>query len=303
LPAPFHDGTASLEEGAAILQAAHANLSGDVGAAMKAARRALVQNPDDSTPGRAVASVHLGMAAYYASELTAAETAFDQVLRSRPGDEWASVIVTALGNLAAVQLDGGKLVRAEETAAEAERAIDGFGVHEAPFTCRFWLARGKLLERRGEVADAEAAYERAVALARRITSRLVVAHGLLALAMLKRRRGAYGEARALARQAREVLAVCPDPGMLGKLLVQTERALQLAPAGDAETTLPVEADLSAMELAVLRLLGSELSQREIAAELYISLNTVKAHTRSIFRKLGVSSRDEAVARGRARTLL
>ena len=46
------------------------------------------------------------------------------------------------------------------------------------------------------------------------------------------------------------------------------------------------------------LLASQLSQREIGSELYVSFNTVKAHTRSIFRKLGASNRAEAVARGR-----
>src|ERR671930_1021951 len=52
------------------------------------------------------------------------------------------------------------------------------------------------------------------------------------------------------------------------------------------------------ELAVLRLLASKLSQREIAGELYVSFNTVKTHTRAIFRKLGAASRAEAVARAR-----
>jgi LuxR family transcriptional regulator, maltose regulon positive regulatory protein len=62
-------------------------------------------------------------------------------------------------------------------------------------------------------------------------------------------------------------------------------------------------ELSERELTVLRLLPSALSQREIGNELYVSLNTVKTHTRSIFRKLGVSTRDEAVARARQAGLL
>jgi LuxR family maltose regulon positive regulatory protein len=48
---------------------------------------------------------------------------------------------------------------------------------------------------------------------------------------------------------------------------------------------------------------SDLSQREIGAELYVSLNTVKGHVRSIFGKLAVSSRADAVARGRELDLL
>jgi LuxR family maltose regulon positive regulatory protein len=48
------------------------------------------------------------------------------------------------------------------------------------------------------------------------------------------------------------------------------------------------------ELEILRQLRSPRSQRAIADELSISINTVKTHTSSIYRKLGVSSRDEAV---------
>ena len=54
--------------------------------------------------------------------------------------------------------------------------------------------------------------------------------------------------------------------------------------------------LSDAELGVLRLLRTELSQREIGAELFVSVNTVKSHTRSIYRKLGVATREEAVRR-------
>jgi LuxR family maltose regulon positive regulatory protein len=49
---------------------------------------------------------------------------------------------------------------------------------------------------------------------------------------------------------------------------------------------------------VLRLLGGTLSRREIGRELGISTDTVKSHVRAIYRKLGVSSRSEAVERAR-----
>jgi DNA-binding CsgD family transcriptional regulator len=293
--APLPDGNASVEEGAAILEAARANLSGDVGAAIAAARRALAEIGDAASPSRAIANVHLGMAAYYAGDLATAEAAFAGVLRRPAGEAWASVLVTALGNLAAVRLDAGDLAAAEQTAAETERVIGELGVHEAPFTCRAELARGKLLERRGDAAGARTAYERAVGLARRVDSHLVVAHGLLALAALDRRRGAHGNARGHAREARRVLSACRDPGVLGDLLARIDRSLQLAPP---EARAAADAELSERELTILRLLASELSQREIGSELFISLNTVKAHTRSIFRKLGVSTRADAVTRGR-----
>ena len=61
---------------------------------------------------------------------------------------------------------------------------------------------------------------------------------------------------------------------------------------------PAPEALTDAEVAVLRLLRSDLSQREIGAELYISLNTIKSHARSIYRKLGVATREEAVKRAR-----
>jgi DNA-binding CsgD family transcriptional regulator len=56
---------------------------------------------------------------------------------------------------------------------------------------------------------------------------------------------------------------------------------------------------SEAELAVLRLLASDLSAREIGAKLFLSPNTVRSHMRRIYRKLGVNSRAEAVARADA----
>ena len=47
---------------------------------------------------------------------------------------------------------------------------------------------------------------------------------------------------------------------------------------------------------MLRLLRSGLTEREIGRELYLSFNTVHSHVKAVYRKLGVSSRAEAVAR-------
>jgi LuxR family maltose regulon positive regulatory protein len=47
---------------------------------------------------------------------------------------------------------------------------------------------------------------------------------------------------------------------------------------------------------VLRLLRGPLSRREIAAELHLSVNTVKGYTAAVYRKLGVDSRVDAIAR-------
>ena len=61
--------------------------------------------------------------------------------------------------------------------------------------------------------------------------------------------------------------------------------------------------LTASELAVLRLLRSHMTNQEIADALYLSVNTVKTHLRAVYHKLGVSSRREAVDRGRRLRML
>jgi len=66
---------------------------------------------------------------------------------------------------------------------------------------------------------------------------------------------------------------------------------------------PLIEPLSERELEVLQLLAKGLTNPEIAARLYLSLNTVKVHTRNIYGKLGAHNRTQAVARARALGIL
>ena len=63
--------------------------------------------------------------------------------------------------------------------------------------------------------------------------------------------------------------------------------------GEAHDDVPIVEPLSMQEKRVLRLLSAGLSNPEIASELIVSINTVKTQVKSIYRKLNVSSRDEA----------
>jgi LuxR family maltose regulon positive regulatory protein len=98
-----------------------------------------------------------------------------------------------------------------------------------------------------------------------------------------------------------VIETCADPGILVRRLKQVEHPS--IPPGDANRTVVRGEALSNAELAVLRLLRSELSQREISGELQLSFNTIKTHARNIYRKLGVTNRAEAVDRARRLRLI
>lgn len=87
----------------------------------------------------------------------------------------------------------------------------------------------------------------------------------------------------------------------------TGRLLAAFPEFDAElpahSTGKLVEPLSGREVEVLRLIAMGHSNREIAAELHISLNTVKAHCSNIYAKLGVNSRTKAAAKAEALGIL
>jgi LuxR family maltose regulon positive regulatory protein len=93
-------------------------------------------------------------------------------------------------------------------------------------------------------------------------------------------------------EADTILDRLPDPGNL------RERSARLRDLLDAPMRRTPEfgQQLSVREIAVLRLAAAGLGQRQIAEQLFISYNTVKSHLASSYRKLGVTTRDEAVAR-------
>jgi LuxR family maltose regulon positive regulatory protein len=110
--------------------------------------------------------------------------------------------------------------------------------------------------------------------------RLYLDEGAPMLALL--RHAADGDDEAVRAQARRLLGGAPT-------------------AADPPGTLPDP--LSHRERQVLRLLDSELTGPEIARELYVTVNTLRTHTKRIFTKLDVTTRAAAVRRARERGLL
>jgi ATP/maltotriose-dependent transcriptional regulator MalT len=96
------------------------------------------------------------------------------------------------------------------------------------------------------------------------------------------------------------LAIESSDRALGRIAALACQELAQAPT-PAEIA-PIE-QLTARELAVLRMLPLRLSNREMAAQMYISVNTLKTHVRAIYRKLDVPHRSAAVRRAKALELV
>jgi LuxR family maltose regulon positive regulatory protein len=122
---------------------------------------------------------------------------------------------------------------------------------------------------------------------------------LLVLAEVRARRGNMPQARKALGAAGREIKTFDDPGQLPKQAARVRRRFRVASVVDAAHTEP----LSPAELVVLRLLATDLSQRGIGRRLFLSVNTIKTHTRNIYRKLAVASRQDAVVRGHALELI
>jgi ATP/maltotriose-dependent transcriptional regulator MalT len=280
-------------------------LRGDIDGTIAAARRALTAAPAPSAEpvSRFGPQLLLGIALWWSGQATEGKTVLEAATSTAEAAELAAGTIFTLGLRAAIELDEGNAPQAEELAGEAAALTDRAELEEHPFTAMAHLVRGAVHGRRGQLSEAKEMIERGIQLAERVRSWFMTAYGLLALAEIRHRENDAAAARRLLARARGVLETLPDPGPGLSRLEQTEKALRLRAARRREAARAPFWELSERELVVLRLLASRLSQREIAAELYVSFNTVKSHTRSIFRKLGVGSRAEAVDRAREHGLL
>jgi LuxR family transcriptional regulator, maltose regulon positive regulatory protein len=98
-------------------------------------------------------------------------------------------------------------------------------------------------------------------------------------------------ARVVLRQAREILRRRPDLGILPKEVEELWSKLDRSRGGTVGV-----ASLTTAELRLLPLLPTHLTYTEIGERLYVSQHTVKSQAMSVYRKLGVSSRSQAVQR-------
>jgi LuxR family maltose regulon positive regulatory protein len=107
-------------------------------------------------------------------------------------------------------------------------------------------------------------------------------------------RGDRAAARVALDRAREIVVEEPVAASAVERLEQAELRIGRRALEEATHAGVLLEDLTDRELAILRTLPGSASQREIGAALYLSINTIKAYNKNLYRKLGVSSRQEAV---------
>ncbi len=278
---PLPDGFASLESSLSVLFATFG--WGDVSAILEhGARSAALEGPE--SPWRPVVSWALGWAHYVTGDLDEAERWLTETtVLGPPADQWI-VAVAAIADLSLIAGMRGNRAEQMRFANEAVAMARATGLLDAMEEGEVHTAMGVAMIADGRLAEALGELERGVFLRRLWGQPLDLVDSLIALAQALAAVGDRDRAEETFTEAEALVAGCADAGALPERIA----AARAAAAGE----------LSERELTVLRLLGSGLSEREIGLELYLSFNTVHSHVKSIYRKLGVSSRAEAVARAR-----
>ena len=198
--------------------------------------------------------------------------------RAGPADSAEAAVVLAHAWLAAKDVEKARRALAPALAA---RGTAPDRVH-----LQAWLADARLSYDSGDRARAQRSLASALRLAGRDQLRLplLIERGWIGPVLQ--------HAPAVAHAHRDLLATAPS----------TDQRLTAAAVPGQAATLVVE-PLTKREREVLRNVSAMLNTAEIASQMYISVNTVKSHLKSVYRKLGAAHRGEAVRRARQLELI
>lgn len=297
-PAPH--GWSSLAGSAAALRAMFGDRSSsDLHGANVHARRAVDLEQDPAFPGYSVARLALGLSFVGLDALdealphlteawercdVAGMPAFTRLaiagvlcttLISRHRNEEARRVITA----------------ASPMAHQIEAAL---GEAAGPAIGALRYAEARLLMEENPGAEATERLSRAVDMVRLAGHPSQTVRALTMLGNVSLDSGDVEAARNALAEAREIVSSEPVFPAVLAYLEEANNRLGRAAVGTARRQRQLAEDLTDRELSILRSLQGPLNQREIARELYLSINTVKGYTKSLYRKLGVSSREEAV---------
>ena len=210
-------------------------------------------------------------------------------------------LAVALCERSLVAMARGDWGRAEALAGQARAVLRRAGIEESYATPLVCAVQARVAMHRGDVPAARQELVSAQRLRHLLTyalpylavqARIELTRVHLALADL-------AGARTLMREIDELLRRRPGLGTLAG----EAQALRARLSEERGSSAPGASALTAAELRLLPLLSTHLSFPEIAAELFLSRNTIKSQANSIYRKLGASSRSQAVTRSRELGLL
>ena len=282
------DGTTSFEVNLNIIRAAF--VYRDVEAAVAIAQR-VVAEESGGGQWRVPAFATLGFLRHISGDADAARAAVSEALDDRDAPRRPHGVIQALATQSLLELDDGESEKAQRTAQRALEVADSVGLAKSVTAGLAYVALGRGLVALG--GPAEGGRELAIA-TELLEGRAPITHHLYALVQLAEAQRVSGDLIAAHRSVDEaelLIETFTDAGIFPTMLAGVRDRLRLMrrrrPAAPG-------AELTESELAVLRLLAGPQSRREIAEELGVSANTVKTHTSSVYRKLGVGSRAEAV---------
>ncbi|MCW2881092.1 MAG: putative LuxR family transcriptional regulator [Sphaerisporangium sp.] len=269
---------------------------GDVATALRAARQ--VTATDQLVSFSCDLATAIGAAYAWAGQADEARRVLRFAAEKADAERFRTAHVLALVYQAIVEFDDGSPASAQTAASTAVDTAQKFGLAAYHGVAPAYAIRART---GGDPARAHADALHALNLARRASTDLALGYVLTACGDTLIGLGDPAGQPLLA-EARSVFARCPDPGVAGRYLTRTESRHGLAQVSGSPVVVLVE-QLTEREIAVLRYLPANMSQRDIASELYVTLNTVKTHCRAIYRKLGVGDRKAAVQAARDLHLL
>ncbi len=271
------------------------DLEASLADARRAAELAVVYAPDLALPTLAV----LSYTEYLAGNDALAQVAADAALARPEVAARPSGVVYAHAMHGLLELDRGRHQVAQDAAVESVALAEELGLAGTWSAGIAHHVFGEVLLAQGRPREAERELDRAVTLRQASEPRLDALHSLVCLARARVAGGRLALAESDLALAREQLTAFTDAGRLRGMMAEVEAGLE---AVRRQTPHVYEAPSEA-ELSILRLLESDLSQREIGEELFLSLNTVKTHSRRLYAKLGAHSRQEAIQKGHALGLI
>jgi len=217
----------------------------------------------------------------------------------RIGDRGApDTLVEALSERALVAMDRHRWDQAEALASQARSVLDRAGIEKWSLLC---AVQARLALHRGYIPAARRDLLSAQELRPLLTYAIPHLSIQFRIELIRVHLGLsdLAGARTLMREVDELLRRRPSMG----ILVGEAKALRARLSRQRGSGGRGASTLTAAELRLLPLLATHMSFPEIAGERFVSPHTVKAQAMSIYRKLGASSRHQAVTRSRELGLL